>query len=197
MASVIEEAGLQGTIAYMDNVTICGRDQGEHDRNLQCFQDVTSQCQITYNDSKSVYSSRRLAILGYIIDEGQIRPDPDRLRPLLDPPIPKDAKSLRRVLGFFSHYSQWIQQYSEKIRPLTQASTTFPVSEEARSAFMNLKKDVEQSVVCTVDEDSPFKVETDTSDFAIAATLSQKGHQVAFFSRTLQGPEINHAAVVI
>ena len=60
---------------------------------------------------------------------------------------------------------------------------------------MNLKRDVEQSVVCTVDEDSPFEVETDASDFAIAATLSQKGRPVSFFSRTLQGPEVNHASV--
>ena len=60
---------------------------------------------------------------------------------------------------------------------------------------MNLKRDIEQSVVCAVDEDSPFEVETDASDFAIAATLSQKGRPVYFFSRTLQGPEVNHASV--
>ena len=195
MTTIIEKAGLQGTIAYMDNVTICGKDQKEHDRNLQLFQYVASQHHITYNGSKSVYSTRKLAIFGYIVEEGQIQPDPDRLRPLLDLPVPKDTKNLRRVLGFFSHYSQWIQRYSEKIRPLTQTST-FPISEEAKSAFVNLKKrDVEQSVVCALDEDSRFEVETDASDFAIAATLSQKGRPVSFFSRTLQGPEVNHASV--
>ena len=105
MNTIIEKAGLQGTIAYMDNVTICGKDQKDHDRNLQLFQDVASQHHITYNDSKSVYSTLKLAILSYIVEEGQIRPDPDQLRPLLDLPVPKDTKSLRRVLGFFSHYS--------------------------------------------------------------------------------------------
>ena len=57
MTTIIEKAGLQGTIAYMNNVTICGKDQKEHDRNLQLFQDVASQRHITYNDSKSVYST--------------------------------------------------------------------------------------------------------------------------------------------
>ncbi len=170
MASIIEE--VKNTIAYMDNVTICGRDQEEHNENLQRFQEVASARQITYNDSKSVFSTRRLAILGYIIENGQIRPDPDRLRTLMELPVPGDSKSLRRVLGFFSHYSQWIQHYSEKIRPLTQAST-FPVSEEAKSAFTSLKNDIKQAVVHAIDEDSPFEVETDASDFAIAATLSQ------------------------
>ncbi len=69
--------------------------------------------------------------------------------------------------------------------------------DEAKSTIMNLKRGIEQAVVHAIDEDSPFEVETDASDFAIAATLSQKGRQVAFFSRTLQGPEVNHASVEI
>ena len=40
-----------------------------------------------------------------------------------------------------------------------------------------------------------FEVKTDASDFAIAAALNQAGRPVAFFSRTLQGPETRHAAV--
>ena len=38
-------------------------------------------------------------------------------------------------------------------------------------------------------------METDASDNALAATLNQAGRPVAFFARTLQGPEIKHPAV--
>ena len=38
-------------------------------------------------------------------------------------------------------------------------------------------------------------METDASDTAIAAVLTHAGRPVAFFSRTLQGPEKHHAAV--
>ena len=142
-------------------------------------------------------TTRASSLLGdwlFLIEDGQYRPDPERLRPLLQLPAPNDAKSLRRVLGFFSHYSPWIHPYSEKIRPLTTTST-FPISGEAQTAFESLKRDIAQSVVCAVDEDAPFEVETDASDNAIAATLNQNGHPVAFFSHMLQGPEIGHASV--
>ena len=81
MTDIIAEEKLQGTITYLDNVTICGKYQEEHDENLKRFRDVASRRQITYNDGKSVFSTRQLAILGYIVEEGKFRPDPERLRP--------------------------------------------------------------------------------------------------------------------
>ena len=49
--------------------------------------------------------------------------------------------------------------------------------------------------MCAVHETLPFVVQTDASDFAIAATLNQGGRPVAFFSHVLQKSELNHPAV--
>ena len=68
-----------------------------------------------YNESKCVFSTQKLAILGSIIEEGEIRPDPERMRPLRELPVPSDRKGLNQLLGFFSYYSQWIRCVSEKI----------------------------------------------------------------------------------
>lgn len=92
---------------YLDNITICGRNQKERDANLKAFFDAAKRKNITYNDSKSVFSTKRLPILGYVIENGEIRlvrPDPDRLKPLREMPIPHDSRSLKRCLGMFSYY---------------------------------------------------------------------------------------------
>ena len=53
---------------------------------------------------------------------------------------------------------------------------------------------VEKSFAAAIDESIPFKVETDESEVTLVATLSLDGKPIAFFSRSLQGSELNHAA---
>ena len=74
-------------------------------------------------------------------------------------------------------------------------NTLFPLPEDALRAFNLLKEDVENGVVGAIDESYPFQVETDASDHTLSATLNQQGRPVAFFSRTLSGPELKHSSV--
>jgi hypothetical protein len=194
MVKFVQEEDLKATFPYLDNITICGKNQEDHDVNLKCFLEAAERKNITYNNEKSVFSTRRLPILGYEVEEGEIRPDPERLRPLRELPIPHDSKSMNRCLGLFSYYSRWIPAFSDKVKPLSSWKT-FPLSPQAVDAFESLKKSIEKAVVTAIDESIPFEVETDASDVALAATHNQNGRTVAFFSRTLQGSELKHAAV--
>jgi len=185
----IKNEGLADTFAYLDNVYVCGHDQEEHDTNLKSFLCASKENNWTFNDSKCTFSTRKLDILGSVVEEGQISPDPKRLCPLRELPAPHDSKSLKRIIGLFSYYSKWIPHFSDKIAPLVRTKL-FPLSKEAETAFNELKLLVENSVVQSIDESLPFELECDASDIALAAVLNQGGRPVAFFSRTLNGSEL-------
>ena len=194
MNKFISDNGLQDTYAYLDNIVVCGKDMAQHDSNLDKFLEAAKRYNFTFNESKSSYRQTTIDFLGYIITNGTLKPDPERLRPLREFPTPTDMASLRRAVGMLSYYSSWISRFSDKIRPLVCA-TDFPMCEAAINAFQELKKEVEAAVVSTIDENVPFVVETDASDYALAATLNQAGRPVAFFSKSLSSAERRHPAV--
>ena len=106
--SVIADNELKQTFAYLDNITIGGFDKADHDCNLKMFLDAASKINLTFNDVTEI------DILGYRISQGSIRPDPERLRPLIELPIPKSSKELKGCLGMFAYYARWIRNFSGK-----------------------------------------------------------------------------------
>ena len=194
MDTMIQENNLKGAVFYVDNAYVGGSDQKEHDQNLEKFLAAAEKLNITFNVSKTEYCTDNMSILGHHLANGLIRPDPERVKPLIDLPPPASIIEQRRVLGMFAYYSRWIEKYSEHIQPLVK-NTSFPLSEVALKAFDNLKSVLAQATLQPILEDVPFTVETDASNFAIAATLNQNGKPVAFHSRTLQGSELSHSAV--
>ena len=187
----IAEADLNATYAYMDDITVCGMTREEHDVNVQQFCDMLKLQNLELNPDKSVIGVTEIQMLGYHISHGVLRPDPDRMEPLVKLPIPNDQKSLKRALGLFSYYSKWIPNFSDKVRYLT-TDVTFPLSQGAVSSFESLKKAIADAALVCPNRHDLLVVETDASDTALSGSLNQNGRPVAFFSRTLQPHERRH-----
>lgn len=189
MDNFISSHHLRSTYAYLDDVTICGETLEEHDQNLRSFMDAAEKSNLTLNPDKCSLRKDTICLLGYEIKHLEMRPDPERLRPLREMPLPSNARSLSRLTGLFAYYARWIPRFSEKLSKVTGSSPSFPLSPSARDAIESMKDDIVKAVTIRIDEREPFVVETDASDTAIGSTLSQRGRPVAFFSRTLSSSE--------
>ena len=84
--------------------------------------------------------------------------------------------------------------FSKIIRPLVQ-NEAFPLLNNAISAFHLMKNKRTDATLQPTDEAVPFIVETDASDFTIAATLNQNGKPIAFHARILSTLEQRNSAV--
>ena len=102
MDNLVQVEGLKDTFPYLDNITVAGHTQEEHDRNVKRLLECLQRRKWTLNNSKAINSVSSINILGYLVGNGIIKPDPERLRPLKQPPPPPtNLKSLKRVLGLF------------------------------------------------------------------------------------------------
>ena len=95
----------KGTFAYLDNITVGGTTQQEHDVNLDRFLAVAKNHNLTFNESKCIYNTDTIDLLGYRIKNGTLQPDPARVKTFQDLPSPNNRKEQQRVIGLFAYYA--------------------------------------------------------------------------------------------
>ena len=141
MDEFIAEEELSKTYTYLDNITVCGKTKESHDHNLARFLAAAKKKNLKFNQEKCTLLTTSIDLLGHHISNGEIKPDPDRMKPFRELPSPSDTKSLKCRVDLFPHYSKWIPNFSAKIKLLT-SNKVFPLQTEALKAFEILKKDI-------------------------------------------------------
>ena len=61
--NIVDKEISSDTFVFVDNFTICGKTQKEHDYNLQRFYDVVKMYNITLNENKSTISTNSITLL--------------------------------------------------------------------------------------------------------------------------------------
>jgi len=125
----------------------------------------------------------------------------DKVKCILEWPEPRKVKDIQSFLGFANFYRCFINNYSAITIPLTRLTRKglpWNFTEDCRESFNKLKQAFTSAPILTHwTPDCPLIVETDASDYALAAILSQytsdgELHPVAFHSRTFTSPELNY-----
>ncbi|MBW0564199.1 hypothetical protein O181_103914 [Austropuccinia psidii MF-1] len=126
--------------------------------------------------------------------------DQAKVQQILNWPPPTNLKALQSFLGFANFYRRFIMNYSKKISSLTsflEKDSCFPLNEEALRKFHQLKEAFTIAPILPhFDPSLPTIVETDESDYALGAVLSQifdsGKHPIAFDSCKLLPDELNY-----
>ncbi|MBW0565659.1 hypothetical protein O181_105374 [Austropuccinia psidii MF-1] len=126
--------------------------------------------------------------------------DSSKVQQILNWPQPRNIKALQYFLGFANFYHHFIKNYSKKITSLNSLLKKyypFIFNEEALSQFQILKEAFTTApILAHFNPSLPTIVETDASDYALGAVLSQLNdsgkHPIAFDSCKLLPDELNY-----
>jgi len=114
---------------------------------------------------------------------------------------PKKVKDIQSFLGFTNFYRRFIFNYSDIVillTRLTRKNTLWNFDDDCRIAFNTLKQAFTSApILMHWVLDAQLVVETDASDYTLAAILSimtkdNEIHPVAFHSRTFSAPDLNY-----
>lgn len=187
--------------AYLDDILIYSETLEEHKEHVSKVLQKLLEYSLSVKPEKCTFHAQKVKFLGFIIEPGKVVMDPRKVEDILKWPEPRNVKEVQAFLGFANFYRRFIERYSHIADPLirlTRKDTSFAWKEPQQEAFDQLKRAfVEAPVLIMFDPDKPLYLETDASDYAIGATLSQpddKGrlHPIAYYSRKMSPAELNY-----
>lgn len=185
---------------YLDNILIFSKTQAEHETQVRQDLQRLLENQLFVKSEKCEFHVSTVAFLGYIIEKGDLCPDPAKVKVVVKWPEPPNRRQLQRFLGFANFYRRFFRDFSKVALPLTQLTSPkipFQWNDAARSAFQELKRRFASApILIQPDLTQQFVVEVDASDSGVGAVLSQqregKLHPCAFFSRRLSPAKRNY-----
>jgi hypothetical protein len=137
---------------------------------------------------KCSFGERSVAYLGHVISTEGVAMDEQKVRAVLDWPLPCSVHTVRAFLGLVGYYRCFIKNYGTIATPLTTLlkKDAFKWSAEAKEAFQALQRALTTTPILQLpDFDHDFVVECDASGTGLGAVLHQGSGPVAFFSRQL------------
>ena len=188
-------------IIYLDDILIFSLNEEDHVKHVSEVLRRLRKHNLIANGKKCVFHTDSVEYLGHIIGPGGLRMDPGKVKIIQDWPEPKKVKDIQSFLGFANFYRRYIHNYSDIVVPLTRLTrknNPWDFLDKCRLAFSLLKNSFTTALVLTHwRPDLPIIVETDASDYALAAILSVQEtnrdvHPVAFHSRTFSATELNY-----
>jgi hypothetical protein len=180
-----------------------------HIAHLQKVFDVLRRNGVTVKGSKVHLGVKQLPFLGQIIDRDGYKPDPAKIKAVIELEPPKNVEQMRRVMGLFSYYRRYIQGFAQIAAPLyllTGKNAQNKRDNKRRilmdaaqlNAFSTLKKKLttEPIFLAFPDWSSPFEVHCDGSKIGIAAVLTQivRGQErvLMYASKSLTNSELHY-----
>ena len=197
--------GLQGVEDIVDDILCIGEGDtvesaiADHDRNLIQLLERCREKNIKLNPKKLQLRKTEVPYIGHLVTGDGLKPDPNKVKAILEMPTPDCVKSLQRLLGMITYLSKFLPNLStatEPLRRLLDKDVEWHWEETHEKALGHVKRLItSEPVLRYFDNTKEVTLQCDASESGLGATIMQEGQPVAFSSRALTATERNYAQI--
>ncbi|CAK1597505.1 unnamed protein product [Parnassius mnemosyne] len=182
---------------FLDDIIITGRNTEEHISNLHKVFDRLQSYGLRVKKEKCVFFAESVNYLGYVISKDGIHTCPDKIKAIVDTPVPTNVSELRAYIGMIMYYAKFVKNISTILAPLYNLLRTgikFDWCDDCQRAFKKVKELLSSSkILMHYSSDLPIVLTCDASSVGVGAVISHltpEGERpVAYASRSLTAAE--------
>jgi hypothetical protein len=187
---------------YLDDILI--GNEGDREDLTNKANIVLAKCEandLYVKPEKSEFFTTKVSFLGFIVEDGKLAMEEQKVSGIADWPPPQDESGVRSFIGFCNYYRKFIKDYADLCKPLNDLlhkTTIWNWTDKRHASFEKLKATfVTRPVLLIPDYTKPFIIEADASLFATGAVLLQEDsngdeHPTGYLSLSLQPAERNY-----
>jgi len=195
MGDLINEGKM---VVFVDDVLVGTDGEEGHDKIVAEVLKRLEENDLYVKPEKCSWKMNKVNFLGVVIDQGKIEMEEDKVVKVLNWPIPRMVRDVRKFLELANYYRWFIKNFVALAKPLnmlTRKDEKWKWEEAQQKAFEQLKGIfTTRPLLVAPDLDKEFRVEADASNFATGGVLSikckdNKWRPVAYISKSLNETE--------
>jgi hypothetical protein len=178
---------------FLDDILIYSKNEREHEEHLRVVLSCLREKKLHGKLSKCSFFQKEIHYLGHIISSEGIFVDHEKVKAIMEWPVPKNAHEVRSLMGLVGYYRRFVEGFLKIEKPITtlqHKGVRYEWTEECDSAFIELKRLLTSAQILRVlDMEKDFTVCMDALKQGLGAMLMQDGGVIAYASRKLKKHE--------
>lgn len=177
MNNVLREYINNFVTVYLDDILIYSDTIEEHENHIVQVLKELRKNKLVAKQSKCEFFYSQIKFLGYVIGEGSIKTDPEKIESVKNWTIPKTPKEAMSFIGLTGFYRRFIKSYAQVASPIFDyMNKKSEWTEKQTKAFEELKQCLITAPVMVApifEKNYKFRLSTDASEECIGFILEQ------------------------
>jgi len=202
MNEIMRDLINEGKVAvFVDDVLVGTDSEKGHDEIVVEVLKWLEEDDLYVKPEKCSWKTSKVNFLGVVMGQRKIEMEEEKMKGVLNWPVPKTVRDVRKFLGLANYYRRFIKNFAALAKPLnmlTRKDEKWKWEEAQQKAFEQLKEIFTTRLLLVApDLDKEFRVKADASNFATGGVLSikcedNKWRPVAYISKLLNKTERNY-----